>query len=108
MCEVECAPVRKVVGQQRPEQAPVRWNAQMQQFVDYHEILEFRFLLYQVRRQSDRAGSRAGTPFPRHTLHSNKSEPRPSGVATSIELVDGGGRGYLPREHIIRSMPRFL
>jgi len=71
MCEVECAPVRKVVGQQRPEQAPVRWNAQMQQFVDYHEILEFRFLLYQVRRQRDRAGSRAGTPFPRHTLHSN-------------------------------------
>jgi len=71
MCEVECAPVRKVVRQQRPEQAPVRWNAQMQQFVDYHEILEFRFLLYQVRRQRDRAGSRAGTPFPRHTLHSN-------------------------------------
>jgi hypothetical protein len=71
MCEVECAPVRKVMRQQRPEQAPVRWNAQMQQFVDYHEILEFRFLPYQVRRQRDRAGSRAGTPFPRHTLHSN-------------------------------------
>ena len=71
MGNFEGTPVRNVLRQQRPEQPPVRWNAQMQQLMDYHEILEFRFLFHQVRGQRDRAGGRAGTPFPRHTLHSN-------------------------------------
>jgi hypothetical protein len=41
----------------------------MQQLMDYHEVLKTRFLFHQVLGEGDRAGGRAGTPFPRHTLH---------------------------------------
>jgi len=59
------------MGQQRPKQAAVCRDAEVEQFVYDDKILKARLLFHQVFGDGDRAGGRAGTPFPGHTLHSN-------------------------------------
>jgi hypothetical protein len=69
--DLELAPSGNMGCHQRFEQTTVSWDAKMQQLVDYHEILKSHFLFGQVLREGYRASGRAGTPFPRHTLHAN-------------------------------------
>jgi hypothetical protein len=54
---IKRAPVRDVKGQQCPEQPAVHWDPEMQQLMDYHEILKSRFLFGQVLSEGDCAGA---------------------------------------------------
>ena len=68
---VHGAPLGHVRCHQRLEQAAVVRNLEVQEFVHDDEVLEGLVLVVEVDREGDRAGSRAGAPFPGHPLDPN-------------------------------------